>query len=54
MQLDSWAALWFKLWHGSFPVRGMIGLTIIGAGFVLAGGLAGRADALTIRSRHLA
>jgi hypothetical protein len=47
-------AVWFKLWHGSFPVKGMLVLTVVAAGFVLAAALAGRADALTIRSRHLA
>lgn len=47
-------ALWFKLWHGSFPARGMIGLTVIAAGFVLAAAFVGRSDAVTLRSRHLA
>jgi hypothetical protein len=47
-------ALWFKLWHGSFPLRGMIGLTAVAALFVAGSILGGRSDALTRRGRHLA
>jgi hypothetical protein len=47
-------ALWFKLWHPSFPAKGMAGLVLVGAAFVLAAAFVGRADALTVRGRHLA
>ncbi|NNL66394.1 MAG: hypothetical protein HKP30_09145 [Myxococcales bacterium] len=48
-------ALWFRLWHESFPPRGMIALSVVGAAFVGAALL--RADAgrdLHTRARHLA
>jgi hypothetical protein len=47
-------ALWFKLWHGSFPVRGMAVMTVVAAVFVAASLVAGRSDALSVRARHLA
>ena len=47
-------ALWFKLWHGSFPVNGMLALTGIAAVFVMAAAFVGARDGLALRSRHLA
>jgi hypothetical protein len=47
-------ALWFKAWHGSFPTRGMMAMTVVAAVFVAASLWAGRSDALTLRARHLA
>ena len=47
-------ALWFKAWHGSFPLRGMVAMTVVAAVFVAASLVAGRSDALSLRARHLA
>jgi len=47
-------ALWFKLWHPTFPVKGMVVVTAAGAAFVLGAAFLGRADARGLRSRHLA
>jgi len=47
-------ALWFKLWHPTFPAKGMAVVTAAGAAFVLGAAFLGRADTRARRSRHLA
>jgi len=47
-------AAWFKLWHGSFPLRGMIAMMGAAALFVAAAAWFGSREARGLRSRHLA
>jgi hypothetical protein len=47
-------ALWFKLWHHSFPTQGMMAMTVV-AVLLVAASLLGAGDGgLARRSRHLA
>ena len=47
-------ALWFKLWHRSFPLRDMIAMTGAAAFFVAGAALLGRRERRGLRTRHLA
>jgi hypothetical protein len=47
-------AIWFKLWHESFPTRGMLAMSLVGAACAGACLLGARPAALATRGRHLA
>lgn len=47
-------ALWFKLWHTSFPARGMLALSLLGAVCAATVWIGARGDGLVARARHFA